>query len=105
MTLRLVPPNSTPSSNEDLDPILPQSQPKPESEYIEDSDLSENTRLLIVVFILCFVPLFSYTVGKNQWGHEVGTHIGVAVGAFCVFITCGLLYFANFLRTSDEERS
>ena len=74
---------------------------KDADQHIEPK-LSENAKLVILAFILGFVPIFSYTVGKSQFGYEVGVHIAVGVGALCVFLTTGLLYFANFLDESES---
>ena len=97
MTLKLVPPlkknnTETPKKEE---------KPDQESKKHVDIDWSENTKIVVLAFILGFIPLFSYTMGKAQFGHEVGIHIGVGVGALCVFMTAGLLYFANFLDDTD----
>ena len=100
MHLKLV----TPKNKDNLDTIKPVESIETAAAEIQsqmvESNMTENMKVGVLVFIMCFIPLFSYTVGKANFGHEVATHIGVGVGALCVFITSGLLYFANFL---DEK--
>ncbi len=102
MHLKLVP------SGEKQDVETTEKEERTEKPVKKDVDqhiepkLSENAKLVVLAFILGFIPLFSYTVGESQFGHEVGVHIAVGVGALCVFVTSGLLYFANFLDESES---
>ena len=68
------------------------------------SYLSDTAKLMILLFIMCFIPLFAYDTAVNYWGTRVGTHVGVITGACCTLLTCFLSYFADFMEQPKSEK-
>ena len=63
----------------------------------------ENLRLAITAFILIVVPITAYTFGKENWGHEIGTHIGFANGVLCITIGSYIIYLSGWFYDIDWE--
>ena len=80
MSLRLVPPRKKKSSR---------------FEMISDS-LSENAKIMILGFLLIFVPLVAYSIGEHFFDHTIGTHIGFFTGTACMLLATYLMYFSSW---------
>jgi len=75
--------------------------PPPADGYV----LSDNAKLLILVFIMCVLPYSSYSLGAKYWGHAVGTHIAVIVSTFCTILTAFLIYLSDWMQNIEETKS
>ena len=65
--------------------------------------LSDRIKVTFLFFIMCVVPLSAYHFGADTWGREVGTHIGVGVGAGCTLVTSMLIYILGWMDEAEEE--
>ena len=93
MHLRIVPPPSG----------QPEKKLKPKGPDGPDNTSMENAGVLFLAFVLIVVPLSTYTIGRDMWGHEVGTHIGFATGVICILIGSYVLFFSGIFYKFDWD--
>ena len=74
--------------------------PPPGDVYV----LSDDAKLLILVFIMCIVPYSSYSLGAKYWGHAVGTHIAVVISVFCTLLTAFLIYLSDWMENIRDSK-
>ena len=74
--------------------------PPPSGAYV----LSDDAKLLILIFIMCVVPYSSYSLGAKYWGHAVGTHIAVVISVFCTILTGFLVYLSDWMENIEETK-
>ena len=68
----------------------------------KDGPPPENIRIAITAFILIAIPIIAYTLGKDNWGHEIGTHIGFASGVCCVLLGSYILFFSGWFSSPSR---
>ena len=68
-----------------------------------DNGPPENIRIAITAFILIVIPLTAYTIGRDNWGHEVATHIGFFSGVCCVLVGSYILFFSGWFYNFDWD--
>ena len=76
--------------------LVPPSRKKNSRFETLSASLSENGKVMLLGFLLIFVPLVSYSTGNHFFNHTIGTHIGFFTGTACMLFACYLIYFSSW---------
>ena len=101
MSLRIVPPPGEQLNTNTK--TKTRAKTKTEGSDAIDATSVENAGVLFLAFVLIFVPICTYTVARDNWGHDIGTHVGFATGVVCVLVSSYVLFFSGLFYKFDWD--